>query len=358
MAGAEEARPNAGNWLRRALNSPFLGSLASFLLAIGAAALLISLAGFDAGEGYSAMLRGIFGSRMSLSDVLARSTPLLLTGLAVAVPLRAGLFNVGAEGQLLLGALLAAVVGMLPGIPAWLHIPLTLGLGSLAGALFGMVPAYLKARFRAHEVITTIMLNYIVTLLTGYLVNYPLHPPDEMLPATEIIAASAQLPRLVRGSQLTIGLFVAIACAFVLHLLLQRSVMGYEIRAVGLNAEAAEAKGIRRTRVWLLAMAIGGAMSGLAGATEVSGVQLRFLEGFSPGYGFAGIAVALMGYANPLGVILAAHVLGAIRTGALTMDRTTSIPADFVTVIQGLILVFIEKRSPATGSLPIEDLTS
>jgi len=357
-AADHERRARQGERVLEILASPLMGSLLSFLLAIGAATLLIRLAGFDVGEGYAAMLQGIFGSSRSLADVLARSTPLLFTGLSVAVALRAGLFNVGAEGQLLLGAMAAAVVGLLPGLPSWLHIPLALVAAAVTGALWGMVPALLKARFRAHEVITTIMLNYVVILLTGYLANYPFHPQGEMLPATAIVATSAQLPRLLRGSQLTIGLFLGIGCALALHLLLQRSVLGYEIRAVGLNAEAAEAKGIQRAKSWLLAMAIAGAMSGLGGAEEVLGVQRRFLEGFSPGYGFDGIAVALMGSANPLGVILAAQVLGAIRTGALTMDRTTQIPADFVTVIQGLVLVFLsasgllrlilEKRKAAT----------
>jgi simple sugar transport system permease protein len=155
------------------------------------------------------------------------------------------------------------------------------------------------------------------------------------------IPASAQLPRLVAGSQLTIGLFIAVGAAVLLKVLLTRSVLGYEIRAVGLNAQAAEAKGISQVKVWLLAMAIGGALAGLAGATEVLGIHRRFVEGFSPGYGFDGIAVALMGYSDPLGAIAAALVIGAIRTGAMVMDRATRIPVDFVVVIQGLLLIFL-----------------
>lgn len=330
-----------GESLLDLLAGPFVGALVSFVLAIVAATILITLAGFDVLEGYRAMLDGIFGSSVSMADVLSRTTPLIFTGLSVGIALRAGLFNVGTEGQLLMGAMAAALVGLIEGLPVWLHIPLALLAAAFVGGLWGMVPAILKARFHAHEVITTIMLNYVVSLFTGYLANYPFHPPDEMMPATGNVVQSAELQRLVQGSQLTIGLFVSIACALLLGWLLRGSVLGYEIRAVGLNPAAAEAKGISQARTWLVAMAIGGAMAGLGGAVEVLGVHRRFIEGFSPGYGFDGIAVALMGSSNPLGTIPAALVLGAIRVGALAMDRTTQIPADFVVVIQGLVLLFL-----------------
>jgi simple sugar transport system permease protein len=316
-------------------------SLLSFILAIATATVFLLLAGFDVTEAYRAMFKGAFGSLITVSDVMAKATPLLFTGLAVAIALRAGLFNIGVEGQLLLGALAASQVGLIEGLPGWLHVPLTLLAAATVGALWGMIPAALKARFGAHEVITTIMLNYVVILFTGYLANYPLHAEGEMMPATITVPASVQLPRLVQGSQLTIGLFIAIACALILKLLLSHSVMGYEIRAVGLNAEAAEAKGISQVKVWLLAMGISGAMAGLGGATEVLGIHRRFVEGFSPGYGFDGIAVALMGYNDPLGAIAASLVIGTIRTGAMVMDRATRIPVDFVVVIQGLLLVFL-----------------
>jgi simple sugar transport system permease protein len=330
-----------GETILELLAGPFVGALVSFALAIIAATVLITLAGFDVLEGYQSMLKGIFGSPVSMADVLSRMTPLIFTGLSVGIALRAGLFNVGTEGQLLLGAMAAALVGLIDGLPGWLHISLALLAAACVGGLWGMVPAVLKARFNAHEVITTIMLNYVVILFTGYLANYPFHPPTEMMPATAYVARSAELPRLVQGSQLTIGLFVGIGCALLLALLLRRSVLGYEIRAVGLNPAAAEAKGISQTRIWLLTMAIAGAMGGLGGSVEVLGVHRRFIDGFSPGYGFDGIAVALMGFSNPLGTIPAALVLGAIRVGALAMDRTTRIPADFVIVIQGLVLLFL-----------------
>jgi ABC-type uncharacterized transport system permease subunit len=336
----QEKRPRRESALE-VLSGPVVGSAVSFVLAIITATVLIQLAGFSVLEGYRAMLEGIFGSTITIADVFARATPLIFTGLSVAIALRAGLFNVGTEGQLLLGAMAAALVGLIGGIPAWIHIPLAFFAAAIVGGLWGMVPAFLKARFHAHEVITTIMLNYVVILFTGYLANYTFHPESEMMPATDYIVRSAELPRLIPGSQLTIALFVAIICAVLLGLLLKRSYLGYEIRAVGLNAQAAEAKGISQTRIWVLTMLISGAVAGMGGAGEVLGVHRRFIEGFSPGYGFDGIAVALMGSSDPLGTVPAGIVLGAIRSGALMMDRTTRIPADFVVVIQGLILIFL-----------------
>ncbi len=337
----EQSTPSLKERILHIVSSRVVSSLLSFILATATATLFIMLAGFDVVEAYQAMFKGAFGSVITVSDVMAKATPLLFTGLAVAIALRSGLFNIGVEGQLLLGAMAASQVGLIRGLPGWVHIPVTMLVAAVVGGLWGMVPAALKARFGAHEVITTIMLNYVVVFFTGYLANYPLHAQGEMMPATITVPGSVQLPRLVSGSQLTIGLFIAIACALTLKLLLERSILGYEIRAVGLNPQAAEAKGISQAKNWLLAMAIGGALAGLAGATEVLGIHRRFVEGFSPGYGFDGIAVALMGYSDPLGAIAAALVIGTIRTGAMVMDRATRIPVDFVVVIQGLLLVFL-----------------
>jgi simple sugar transport system permease protein len=323
------------------ITSRLASSLLSFLLAIGVATLFIAAAGFDIGQGYQALFKGAFGSPAAIADDLARATPLIFTGLAVAIALRAGLFNVGVQGQMYMGALVASQIGLIRGLPVWLHVPLVFFTAGIIGGLWGMVPAILKARFRAHEVITTIMLNYVVIFFTSYLINYPLHAPGEPTAATIKVVISAQLPHLIKGGGLTIALFIAIALAFILKLLIDRSVLGYEIRAVGLNPKAAEAKGISQSKTWLYAMAISGAIAGFVGASEVLGTYGRMTVGFSPTYGFDGIAIALMGYNDPLGAVIAALVLGTIRSGALVMNRTTGIPVDFVVVIQGLILIFL-----------------
>jgi general nucleoside transport system permease protein len=323
------------------ITSRLASSLLSFILAVGVATLFIDVAGFDVSSGYQAILKGAFGSPAAIADDLARATPLIFTGLAVAIALRAGLFNVGVQGQMYMAALVASQVGLIQGLPAWVHVPLVFLSAAIAGGLWGMVPAFLKARFRAHEVISTIMLNYVVILFTSYLVNYPLHAPGEPTAETIKVAISAQLPHLIKGGGVTIALFIAIGLAIILKLLIDRSVLGYEIRAVGLNPVAAEAKGISQTKSWLYAMAISGAIAGFAGASEILGTYGRFTVGFSPTYGFDGIAIALMGYNDPLGAVIAALLLGTIRSGALVMNRTTGIPVDFVVVIQGLILVFL-----------------
>ncbi len=327
--------------LLKLITSRLASSLLSFVVAIVVATLFIAAAGFDVSDGYQAILKGAFGSPAAVADDLSRATPLIFTGLAVAIALRAGLFNVGVQGQMYMGALVASQVGLIRGLPALVHVPLVFLSAAIAGGLWGMVPAILKARFRAHEVISTIMLNYVVILLTGYLVNYPLHAPHEPTAVTIMVAISAQLPHLIKGGGVTIAIFIAIALAILLKLLIDRSVLGYEIRAVGLNPIAAEAKGISQTKSWLYAMAISGAIAGFAGASEILGTYGRFAVGFSPTYGFDGIAIALMGYSDPLGALIAALILGTIRSGALVMNRTTGIPVDFVVVIQGLILIFL-----------------
>jgi general nucleoside transport system permease protein len=323
------------------ITSRLASSMVSFLLAIGVATLFITVAGFDVGEGYQALFKGAFGSPAAIADDLARATPLIFTGLAVAIALRAGLFNVGVQGQMYMGALVASQVGLIRGLSAWVHVPLVFLSAAIVGGLWGMVPAILKARFRAHEVITTIMLNYVVIFFTSYLINYPLHDPGEPTAATIKVVDSVQLPHLIKGGGVTIAIFIAIGIAIILKLLIDRSVLGYEIRAVGLNPKAAEAKGIGQARTWLYAMAISGAIAGFVGASEILGTYGRFTVGFSPTYGFDGIAIALMGYSDPLGAVIAAIILGTIRSGALVMNRTTGIPVDFVVVIQGLILIFL-----------------
>jgi general nucleoside transport system permease protein len=327
--------------LRTITNSRLTSSLLSFLIAIGVATLFIAIAGFDIKDGFQAIFKGAFGSKAAIADDLGRATPLIFTGLAVAVALRAGLFNVGVQGQMYMGALVASQVGLIQGLPAWAHVPLVFLSAAVGGGLWGMVPAILKARFRAHEVITTIMLNYVVNLFTSYLVNYPLHAPGEPTAETIKVAISAQLPHLIKGGGVTIAIFIAIILAIIVKLLIDRSVLGYEIRAVGFNPKAAEAKGISQTKVWLYTMAISGAIAGFAGASEVLGTYQRFTVGFSSSYGFDGIAIALMGYSDGLGALIAALVLGTIRSGALVMNRTAGIPVDFVVVIQGLILLFL-----------------
>jgi simple sugar transport system permease protein len=299
----------------RALAQPFSALALAFLLAV----LVVWASGGQPGGAFQALFQGAFGSSTGVLRSLAKATPLIFSGLAVAVALRAGLFNIGAEGQLLVGGIAAAWVGYaLKGLPTLFHLPLTLAAGALAGALWGLVPGVLKALRGAHEVIVTIMMNYVAIHLTHYLVNHPLRdaasdalktPP--VLPSARLFSlddlSSDTLSRFgipARTTNFSTGFLLALVAAGLVAILIRRTALGFEIRAVGEGADAARTAGIPVPRTLITAMAISGALAGLAGAVEVLGVHRRFLDAFSPGYGFDSIAVALLGGLNPGGIVL------------------------------------------------------
>jgi len=293
-------------------------------------------------DGYAGLFLGAFGTQKAIIGTLVRATPLIFAGLAVALAFRCGLFNIGVEGQLALGALFAAWVGVnLAGLPAILHLPLTLLAGALGGFLWGMIPGALKARTGAHEVITTIMLNYIAAQIAGYLLTGPWRDPNptNVTAQTSKIADAARLPMLLPG--LHWGVVLAFLAAVAVWYFLWKTTWGFEIRTVGANASAAKYAGINVARNIILAMALGGMLAGLGGAVQVSGVNYRSTLGFNIGYGFDGIAIALLGRTTPLGVVLAALLFGGLRNGATLMQFRTQISADIISVIQALILIFV-----------------
>jgi len=293
-------------------------------------------------DGYAGLFLGAFGTQKAIIGTLVRATPLIFAGLAVALAFRCGLFNIGVEGQLALGALFAAWVGVnLTGLPAILHLPLTLLAGALGGFLWGMIPGALKARTGAHEVITTIMLNYIAAQIAGYLLTGPWRDPNptNVTAQTSKIADAARLPMLLPG--LHWGVVLAFLAAVAVWYFLWKTTWGFEIRTVGANASAAKYAGINVARNIILAMALSGMLAGLGGAVQVSGVNYRSTLGFNIGYGFDGIAIALLGRTTPLGVVLAALLFGGLRNGATLMQFRTQISADIISVIQALILIFV-----------------
>jgi ABC-type uncharacterized transport system permease subunit len=310
---------------------------------------VMALAGSDPLLAYAGLWEGAFGSPPALSETLVWSTPFLFTGLGVALAFRAGLFNVGAEGQLAVGATLAAWLGYaLPGLvggglPGSVHLPLVLLGGALGGALWGAIPGWLKARTGAHEVINTIMLNYVALLGVGYLLNGMLRDPSPLnvIARTPEIALDARLPRLDADLRVHAGLLLALVAVAVVWWLLARTTLGLEIRAVGANPDAARCAGMDVGRTFVVAMALSGLLAGLAGAVEVAGLTYRHELGFSIGYGFDAITVALLGRTHPLGVVPAALLLGALRNGATRMQFLAGVPIDLVTVLEGLILLFV-----------------
>jgi len=304
-------------------------------------AIVLAATGYSPLEAYGTMLAGAFGDIYGIGQTLTQATPILFTALAFLLAFKCGLFNLGAEGQLIIGGFFAAVVGVsLNGLPVFIHLPLALLAGILGGAIWGFIPAILKAKLGAHEVIATLMSSYVALYVTSYFVNYPLKAPG-WVSQTIPIAASAELPRLLPVTQLSAAFILSIAAAIATAYLLEKTTIGYEIRAIGLNPAAAENAGISTKRGMILALVISGAIAGVGGAGEILGVHRRFIDGFSPGYGWDGIAVALIGGLNPLGSIIAAILFGAIRSGGISMNISTGVPLDIINVLQALVVLFV-----------------
>ncbi len=310
-----------------------------FAFIVGAAVLYVT--GYSPVDAYTAMTRGAFGDIYSIGQTLMQATPIIFTSIAFLVSYKAGLFNIGAEGQFLMGAIASAVTGIyLEGLPWIIHAPLALIAGMVAGGLWGLIPALLKTRFEAHEVITTMMLSYVAQFLTSYLVNYPFKAPG-WVSQTVRLPTSAELVRILPPTQLSAGIYIAVALVIVVWFLFKRTILGYELRAIGLNPTAAENAGIRINRGVIISLVISGAIAGLGGAVEIMGVHKRFIDGFSPGYGWDGLAVALVGGLNPVGSMLASILFGALRSGGMVMARSTGVPLDINILLQGLVILFV-----------------
>ena len=289
---------------------------------------------------YSALFRGAFGTPTAISETLVASTPLILAGLSVALAFRAGLFNIGAEGQIILGMLFASYVGFTFNLPAVIHLPLTLVAGFAGGAVWGAVPGFLKAKTGAHEVITTIMLNYIaVNLLTFLLKSTTFQRPGRSDPLSKEVLDSARLPSF-GDYRANWGIVLAILMAFVVWYLLFRTTIGFRFRAVGANPHAAAYAGMSVAGTYVLAMAFAGGLAGLAGTANLIGIAYSMSPGFL-NYGFDAIALALLGRTHPFGVVLAAVLFGALRAGALTMQGSAQVGVDIIVVIQALIIMFV-----------------
>lgn len=335
-------------WLRQALDV-MLVPLLAVLTAMIVGAVVIALAGGDPIAAYIGLFQGAFGTPRAWSETFVWATPYIFAGLAVALAFKGGLFNIGAEGQLAFGAVMAAWIGYaLPDVlgfdlPHWLHLPMAVLAGALVGALWAAIPGALKAYTGGHEVINTIMMNYIALNLVSFLLNGPMKDPTptNVVARTPLIAESARLPVIFEGYRIHWGLFIALFMAFLVWWLLWKTTLGYEIRTVGTNPSAARYAGIHVERIVVLTMTLSGFLAGMAGAIEVTGLNYRHELGFSIGYGFDAIAIALLGKTHPLGVVLASILFAAMRNGGTRMQFLTQIPADVISVIQALILLFV-----------------
>lgn len=323
--------------LWRSISVPLVAVLLAAL--IGAIILIVS--GAAPVEAYAALLKGSFGSPAAFGRTLEKATPLIFSGLAVAFAFKAGLFNIGAQGQLLFGAITAAVIGFaVTGLPPYIHAPLALLGGGLAGALYGAIPGALKTFTGAHEVITTIMLNYVAINITDYLADGPLKDtsPGNIVARTPTILSTARIPEL---GDVPLGFIVALLMALITWWLLFYTTVGFEIRTVGLNPHAARYAGMKVARTVILTMVLSGLLAGLGGAVETLGVVGRYQPGFNVGLGFDGITIALLGRTHPFGVIPAALLVGAMKAGANQMQFSAGVANEITDVIQALILFFV-----------------
>ncbi len=305
---------------------------------------LIFAAGSDPITAYAALFDGSLGGQRPLSETLLSMTPLLFGGLAVATAFQAGLFNIGVEGQLVAGGIAAGVVGIKLSTFAPLHVLAAILAGMAAGALWALVPALLKAWRGIHEVITTIMMNFVAFSVSQYLVKPGGLLEGEIPTATEPVKASAELPRIWQSTRLHAGFLVALLVAALCWYFLFRTPGGYRFRLVGSNPDAARFNGISSKRVIVEAMLFSGALGGLMGASEVLGTHRRFLDSFSPGYGFDSIAVALLGVLHPVGVAAAALIFGVLRAGSTQLQLEADITRDMITVISGLLVACVAAR--------------
>lgn len=332
--------------------TPFI----SVAIAIVIGSIVVLAAGKSPIEAFGAMFYGAFGGMRQIGETLLRATPLIFTGLAVSYGFRSGLFNIGAEGQLFMGGLAAAFVGVqIGGLPWAASVPLVLISAALAGAAWAFIPALMKAKIGAHEVITTMMFSYIGRYIVSWLVVGPLRAEGQ-IPQTVQLPESSRLPRLADlfpflEGRAHLGFVLGVVLAIFIWWVLKYTVMGFEARAVGFNPTAAENSGISIAATTIKSLCMSGALAGLAGAVEVMGVHFRLFDQFSSGLGFTGIAVALLAKNNPIGVIAAAILWGGLSAGAGTMQLEADVSQKLVYILQGTVIFLIGAETIVTWTV-------
>ena len=325
--------------------------IAAFLLALLIGTIMITFLGVNPLIAYQALLKGAFGSMNAIADTVVKATPLLFVGLGICIAFRAGVLNIGGEGQLVTGALSATIVCLnFPNLPGWILIIIALLVGLLSGAIWAGIAGFLKAYFNVNEILSTIMLNYIAAYGMNYLLRGPIMDPFQIelgsfIPQTARLIQAVDLPRLI-PTRLHFGTIVAVVFAILVYIFLWRTTIGFRIRMIGQNIQASRASGINVQKYMVLAFVLSGALIGLGGAIEVLGVHHRLftdgsVSGFTGSAGFNGIVAALFGQLHPIGTIPASLLLGALLTGANKMQRAVQIPSALIGALNGLIVLFV-----------------
>lgn len=322
-----------------AIYFPVMSIFASFVIA----GIFFFFMGFDPFAAFGGLLSGSFGSLNAWGETLNKATPVILTGLSYAIAKRCGIVNLGAEGQVYIGALCAVIVGTELQLPAALHIPLTLAAAFLGGALFGTLPAIMKNRFGSSELITTIMFNYVALYFVHYMIAGPIkdmHSGSNFAQSKQMLE-TAQLPRVLSGTRLHAGIIVALLALLFYQFFLFHTTRGYELRVIGLNRTAGACAGMNMKSNTLLSMFFAGGFAGLGGACELMGVQLRIMENAFNSFGFDGIAVALLGNNASSGILFSGILFGALKSGATKMQMKSGAPTATIYMLQGLIILFV-----------------
>lgn len=333
--------------------------LISTLISIGAIGLaliiggiLISLAGINPWDAIPYLVKGSFGNRYGFGETLTRFVPLLFCSLSFAIAHKSGFFNVGAEGQLLIGAVGAVLVGAyIEGLNPVLHVVLCILAGIVFGAIWAGIAGFLKIYLGSDELINTMMLNYVAILLVEFLIHGPIKPPDSYLYVSSTILPSAKLPIILSKTPLHFGFFISLVVTAAVFYLVYRTPIGYQMRTVGANKKAASYAGINIIWATTVALLTTGGLAGMGGAMELMGTQFKIVNGFSAGYGYDGIGVAVMGRYHPIGIILATLLFAVIRVGMGAMQRGAGVPFPLLNVIQGLIIVFVIASGYLTNKL-------
>jgi ABC-type uncharacterized transport system permease subunit len=327
-------------WLK-----PVSEALQPLLVALVVGAVVLAVAGHNPLDVYRLLFVESFGSTKRIASTLSAATPLIFTGLATAIAFRTGAFNVGVEGCVNVGGLAAAFVGFtFVSLSGYVLLPVAVLASMVAGALWMLIPALLKSRLDVDEVVTTLMLNFIAISFTAWLVNGPLLAPGSANSATPMIDQAARLPKLMRGSTLNLGFVIALVCVVLYWLWGKWAALGFETRIAGMNARFATATGLDVPSLVFKMMLLSGVIGGLAGGVHALGTVFRYVSGFSPGYGFVGIAVALLGRGNAWGMLLAAILFGALATSGATIQLFSNVPIEIVNVLQGTIMIFAVAR--------------
>lgn len=319
------------------------GSIIAVLFALILGGIVMAVAGANPFHAYSVLVKGAFGSTYALSETLLRATPVLLAGIGLSISFRSNLTSIGAEGQIIIGGITSTLIGLtVPvGIPSVIRITLCLLAGFLGGAIYAILPGILKAKMGISEIIVTIMLNYIAISFLSFLLAGPMMETGSFYPQSAQLDQGLWLPQILKGTRLHIGFIIALILIVGYYFLMFRLPIGFKIRAVGYNPNAAEYAGIKVSASIVLAMALSGGMAGLAGAGEVFGIHHRLYNDFAAGFGFDAIAVALLGRLHPIGILIASVFFAALKIGSSAMQRAVQVPTTIVYIIQGLLIMFI-----------------